>query len=117
MLHPNIYASGKTRLLPPLGFLEADTGTHKTAATYYSVIERSRFNVQIVVCGKKAHLDEWEEGLHRALEKLYEPNELELAKSKVTKVHEDCIDKNQRVFRVATRWLEKRTSSTNVSAQ
>jgi len=103
----NIYTRGKTRFLPPLGYLEADTGTHKTTATYSSVIERSRFNIQIVVCEKKTLLDEWEEGLKKVL------SDADLPASKIKKIHCDCIDKNQTVNSTVSEWLNKYTNNKN----
>ena len=59
----SIYATNRSQLLPPLGYLQADCGTGKSYQTIKQVIHHSRFNVQLVVCGKTDLLDQWERDL------------------------------------------------------
>ncbi|MBL4898658.1 MAG: hypothetical protein JKX76_03300 [Colwellia sp.] len=99
-MHATISHPGITRFLPPLGYLEADTATGKTSATCLSVIGRSRFNIQIVVCEKKTLLDQWEEGLTAT----------GMPPCKVKKIHSDCPAYNKKVNHEVQQWLDTHTS-------
>lgn len=81
----NIYTPPHTGTLPPLGYLEADTGTFKSTTTCKWVISRARFTLQLVVCEKRDLLNEWEAMLNTEIEKQGLPA------GKVVKIHRDSL--------------------------
>jgi len=80
----NIYTNKIPNHLPPVGYLESATGSGKSTLLYSQLIERSKFNIQIVVREKRDQLDEFESELKATIKQRN-------ASDNVVKIHSDNV--------------------------
>lgn len=80
----HIYTKNSAHHLPPIGYLESATGSGKSTLLYSQLIERSKFNIQIVVREKREQLNEFENELKAVIQQSN-------AKDNVVKIHSDNV--------------------------